>query len=148
MGSEATATFPPTLPPIPRWPAHRLAGPAVDSARANLAATFVNAFVNAGFGQDKLVTVASEDEKVCDAVVHLLSEGKGCDSCAIAPLAALFIHSLLNHCSPTAPHHLHPTPPHPAGALDLQEQGPRQDERHRIARHRAAVGRRGWPAAD
>jgi hypothetical protein len=36
----------------------------VDSARANLAATFVNAFVNAGFGQDKLVTAASEDEKV------------------------------------------------------------------------------------
>lgn len=32
------------------------AGPAVDSARANLAATFVNAFVNAGFGTDKLVT--------------------------------------------------------------------------------------------
>lgn len=31
-------------------------GPAVDSARANLASTFVNAFVNAGFGADKLVT--------------------------------------------------------------------------------------------
>ena len=31
-------------------------GAAVDSARANLAATFVNAFVNAGFGQDKLLT--------------------------------------------------------------------------------------------
>lgn len=28
----------------------------VDSARQNLSATFVNAFVNAGFGQDKLVT--------------------------------------------------------------------------------------------
>ena len=26
-------------------------GPAMDSARANLASTFVNAFVNAGFGQ-------------------------------------------------------------------------------------------------
>lgn len=37
------------------------AGAAVDSARANLAATFVNAFVNAGFGQDKLLT-ASEGE--------------------------------------------------------------------------------------
>jgi len=35
------------------------AGPALDSARANLAATFVNAFVNAGFGQDKLVTAPS-----------------------------------------------------------------------------------------
>ena len=37
------------------------AGPAVDSARANLAATFVNAFVNAGFGADKLLT----PEAVC-----------------------------------------------------------------------------------
>lgn len=36
----------------------------MDSARANLASTFVNAFVNAGFGQDKLVTATSEDEKV------------------------------------------------------------------------------------
>jgi hypothetical protein len=35
-------------------------GPALDSARQNLASTFVNAFVNAGFGQDKLVTVSSE----------------------------------------------------------------------------------------
>ncbi|EOX99514.1 26S proteasome regulatory subunit S2 1A isoform 6 [Theobroma cacao] len=33
------------------------AGASVDSARQNLAATFVNAFVNAGFGQDKLMTV-------------------------------------------------------------------------------------------
>ncbi|KAI5410216.1 hypothetical protein KIW84_055632 [Lathyrus oleraceus] len=33
-------------------------GASVDSARQNLAATFVNAFVNAGFGQDKLMTVA------------------------------------------------------------------------------------------
>jgi 26S proteasome regulatory subunit N1 len=31
-------------------------GPAVDSARQNLASTFVNAFVNAAFGQDKLMT--------------------------------------------------------------------------------------------
>jgi len=37
------------------------AGAAVDSARANLAATFVNAFVNAGFGQDKLLTVPEGD---------------------------------------------------------------------------------------
>ncbi|KAJ8749248.1 hypothetical protein K2173_018727 [Erythroxylum novogranatense] len=34
------------------------AGASVDSARQNLAATFVNAFVNAGFGKDKLMTVA------------------------------------------------------------------------------------------
>eukprot|EP01082_Thalassiosira_pseudonana_P010588 g9239.t1 g9239 contig36:185375-188500(-) len=31
-------------------------GAVVDSARANLASTYVNAFVNAGFGQDKLMT--------------------------------------------------------------------------------------------
>lgn len=36
------------------------AGASVDSARQNLAATFVNAFVNAGFGQDKLMTIPSE----------------------------------------------------------------------------------------
>ncbi|KAL5724264.1 26S proteasome non-ATPase regulatory subunit 2 A [Ranunculus cassubicifolius] len=36
------------------------AGASVDSARQNLAATFVNALVNAGFGQDKLMTVPSE----------------------------------------------------------------------------------------
>ncbi|XP_073312319.1 26S proteasome non-ATPase regulatory subunit 2 homolog A-like [Primulina huaijiensis] len=35
-------------------------GGTVDSARQNLAATFVNAFVNAGFGQDKLMTPSSE----------------------------------------------------------------------------------------
>lgn len=34
---------------------------AVDSARHNLASTFVNGFVNAGFGQDKLIT-ATESE--------------------------------------------------------------------------------------
>jgi 26S proteasome regulatory subunit N1 len=32
----------------------------VDSARANLAGTFVNAFVNAGFGNDKLMVDAEE----------------------------------------------------------------------------------------
>ncbi|XVF02046.1 hypothetical protein REPUB_Repub04eG0142400 [Reevesia pubescens] len=36
------------------------AGASVDSARQNLAATFVNAFVNAGFGQDKLMTVPTD----------------------------------------------------------------------------------------
>ncbi|WJX96886.1 26S proteasome non-ATPase regulatory subunit 2 A [Trifolium repens] len=35
-------------------------GANVDSARYNLAATFVNAFVNAGFGQDKLMTDTSD----------------------------------------------------------------------------------------
>ncbi|KAK9003684.1 hypothetical protein V6N11_084318 [Hibiscus sabdariffa] len=37
-----------------------IAGASVDSARQNLAVTFVNAFVNAGFGQDKLVTVPAD----------------------------------------------------------------------------------------
>lgn len=32
----------------------------VDSARANLAGTFVNAFVNAGFGNDPLMVGADE----------------------------------------------------------------------------------------
>ncbi|XP_078438316.1 26S proteasome non-ATPase regulatory subunit 2 homolog A-like [Wolffia australiana] len=36
------------------------ASASLDSARQNLAATFVNAFVNAGFCQDKLMTVTSE----------------------------------------------------------------------------------------
>ncbi|XP_022725840.1 26S proteasome non-ATPase regulatory subunit 2 homolog A [Durio zibethinus] len=36
------------------------AGASVDSARQNLAATFVNAFVNAGFGQDKLMTAPAD----------------------------------------------------------------------------------------
>mmetsp|Transcript_42113 Transcript_42113/g.61778 ORF Transcript_42113/g.61778 Transcript_42113/m.61778 type:complete len:937 (-) Transcript_42113:158-2968(-) len=35
-------------------------GAQVDSARANLASTFVNAFVNAGFGHDKLMTPDNE----------------------------------------------------------------------------------------
>lgn len=34
----------------------------VDSARANLAGTFVNAFVNAGFGNDKLMVEAEEGQ--------------------------------------------------------------------------------------
>lgn len=47
------------------YKAHLLDGRAsasatVDSARQNLAATFVNAFVNAGFGQDKLMTGSAD----------------------------------------------------------------------------------------
>lgn len=51
------------------------AGPAVDSARQNLAATFVNAFVNAGFGQDKLVTGAA---LLHGAEYHILLFFLGC----------------------------------------------------------------------
>mmetsp|Transcript_43009 Transcript_43009/g.71701 ORF Transcript_43009/g.71701 Transcript_43009/m.71701 type:complete len:897 (+) Transcript_43009:349-3039(+) len=39
-------------------------GAAVDSARQNLATTFVNAFVNAGYGHDKLMTSTTEDASV------------------------------------------------------------------------------------
>lgn len=38
----------------------QLLGPSVDSARGNLASAFVNAFVNAGFGNDKLMVDAEE----------------------------------------------------------------------------------------
>ena len=34
----------------------------MDSARANLAGTFVNVFVNAGFGNDKLMVGAEEGQ--------------------------------------------------------------------------------------
>lgn len=34
----------------------------VDSARQNLASTFVNAFVNAGFGNDKLMLTSEDSE--------------------------------------------------------------------------------------
>eukprot|EP00983_Pelagomonas_calceolata_P072684 1151822-Pelagomonas_calceolata.AAC.4 len=39
-------------------------GAAVDSARQNLASSFVNGFINAGFGHDKLVTAPTEGQ-VC-----------------------------------------------------------------------------------
>lgn len=40
----------------------RTSGPNIDSARANLAGSFVNAFVNAGFGNDKLMVDAPEGD--------------------------------------------------------------------------------------
>ena len=45
-------------------------GAAMDSARQNLASTFVNAFVNAGFGHDKLVTAATPE--VCNGLICAL----------------------------------------------------------------------------
>lgn len=50
-------------------------GAAIDSARQNLASTFVNSFVNAGFGQDKLVTVSSEGQGTSDSV-HWIFKNK------------------------------------------------------------------------
>ena len=53
-------------------------GPAVDSARQNLASTFVNAFVNAGFGQDKLMTVIPEGEGNSENVHWIFKNKVGC----------------------------------------------------------------------
>jgi 26S proteasome regulatory subunit N1 len=50
------------------------AGPAVDSARQNLASSFVNAFVNAGFGNDTLMTVVA-DADASDSV-HWIFKNK------------------------------------------------------------------------
>ncbi|KAK9903923.1 hypothetical protein WJX75_000553 [Coccomyxa subellipsoidea] len=52
------------------------AGPAVDSARQNLASTFVNAFVNAGFGQDKLMTPSETAEASGSDRVHWIFKNK------------------------------------------------------------------------
>lgn len=45
---------------LEQTPQHRrhVLGENVDSARQNLASSFVNGFVNAGFGRDKILTVA------------------------------------------------------------------------------------------
>ncbi|KAL1812795.1 hypothetical protein ACET3Z_022860 [Daucus carota] len=52
-------------------------GATVDSARQNLAATFVNAFVNAGFGQDKLMTIPSSETSSAETPGHWLYKNKG-----------------------------------------------------------------------
>ena len=52
------------------------AGQAVDSARQNLANTFVNAFVNAGFGQDKLMTAVPNAEGASSDNVHWIFKNK------------------------------------------------------------------------
>lgn len=48
----------------------------VDSARQNLAATFVNAFLNAGFGQDKLMTASTSDATSSSASANWLFKNK------------------------------------------------------------------------
>lgn len=55
-------------------------GPAVDSARQNLASTFVNAFVNAGFGQDKLMTIVPDGESSTENVHWIFKNKVGCDT--------------------------------------------------------------------
>ena len=66
---------------------------AVDSARANLASTFVNAFVNLGFGADKLML--PEGNK------WLYKNKEHGMTSAAASLGAL---RHLPHISPTSPH--------------------------------------------
>ena len=51
-------------------------GAAVDSARQNLASTFVNAFVNAGFGTDKLVTVSAPEGATGSDALHWIFKNK------------------------------------------------------------------------
>jgi 26S proteasome regulatory subunit N1 len=49
-------------------------GAQVDSARANLASTFVNAFVNAGFGHDKLMTGSASSSSSSEPAADGASE--------------------------------------------------------------------------
>ncbi|EJD06845.1 26S proteasome regulatory complex, non-ATPase subcomplex, Rpn1 subunit [Fomitiporia mediterranea MF3/22] len=64
FGKELGAVEPKSLEDI--YKSHlentRPSGPNIDSARANLAGSFVNAFVNAGFGNDKLMVDAPEGD--------------------------------------------------------------------------------------
>ncbi|BGP51245.1 proteasome regulatory particle base subunit [Rhodotorula kratochvilovae] len=63
FGAELSVTEPRSLEDI--YKAHLEPGrapAAVDSAKQNLAGTFVNAFVNAGFGNDKLMVEAEEGQ--------------------------------------------------------------------------------------
>ncbi|KAL2629531.1 hypothetical protein R1flu_014217 [Riccia fluitans] len=52
------------------------AGASVDSARQNLAATFVNALVNAGFGQDKLMTATNLESSAGSSASNWLFKNK------------------------------------------------------------------------
>ncbi|GAA6024580.1 hypothetical protein JCM10207_008663 [Rhodosporidiobolus poonsookiae] len=63
FGAELSVTEPKSLEDIYKSHLDGARAPAnVDSARQNLAGTFVNAFVNAGFGNDKLMVEAEEGQ--------------------------------------------------------------------------------------
>ena len=67
----------------------RTSSNAVDSASGNTAATYVNAFVNAGFGQDKLVTADMDAEEEVEGdteskSVHWIFRNKGYGKMAAA----------------------------------------------------------------
>lgn len=61
---------------LPRWQVYKshlvetggASGPQLDSARANLANTFVNAFVNAGFGQVRRATTCGTAAACCSVL--------------------------------------------------------------------------------
>lgn len=63
----------------------RAADGAVDSARKNLASTFVNAFLNAGYGTDKLVTAAPAVEGSSEVQQPEIHPSSQCDTALIAP---------------------------------------------------------------
>ncbi|GMY10201.1 26S proteasome non-ATPase regulatory subunit 2 homolog A [Fagus crenata] len=67
------------------------AGATVDSARQNLAATFVNAFVNAGFGQDKLMTVASDNTSAGSSANWLFKNKEHGKTSAAASLGMILL---------------------------------------------------------
>jgi 26S proteasome regulatory subunit N1 len=63
FGQELSVTEPKSLEDIYKSHLDGARAPAnVDSAKQNLAGTFVNAFVNAGFGNDKLMVEAEEGQ--------------------------------------------------------------------------------------
>lgn len=53
------------------------AGASVDSARQNLAATFVNAFVNAGFGQVILSKLHVKMPELCFVLKYVVTFATG-----------------------------------------------------------------------
>ncbi|KAG0487911.1 hypothetical protein HPP92_006722 [Vanilla planifolia] len=67
------------------------ASSSLDSARQNLAATFVNAFVNAGFGQDKLMTVASESSNASSSLGWLFKNKEHGKASAAASLGMILL---------------------------------------------------------
>ncbi|GMY10202.1 26S proteasome non-ATPase regulatory subunit 2 homolog A [Fagus crenata] len=67
------------------------AGATVDSARQNLAATFVNAFVNAGFGQDKLMTVPSDNSSAGSSANWLFKNKEHGKTSAAASLGMILL---------------------------------------------------------
>ncbi|MCL7049219.1 hypothetical protein MKW94_023969 [Papaver nudicaule] len=66
------------------------AGAIADSALQNLAATFVNAFVNAGFGQDKLMKVLSDSSSGGSTESWLFKNNKHGKASAAASLGMIF----------------------------------------------------------